>query len=71
MAASGLIALLVTLLIVALIWWAWTQLRPLLPLPEPVGTIVNILVVVILCVMIIYAVAGIFNPGYGFGPWLR
>ncbi len=69
--ASGLIAFLVTLLIVALIWWAWTQLRPLLPLPEPVGTIVNILVVVILSLMVIYAIAGIFNAGYGFGTLLR
>ncbi len=69
--ASGLIALLVTILIVALIWWAWTQLRPLLPLPEPVGTILNILVVVLLCLMVIYAVAGIFNSGYGFGTLLR
>jgi len=69
--ASGLIALLVTILIVALIWWAWTQLRPLLPLPEPVGTILNILVVVLLCLMVIYAVAGIFNPGYGFSTLLR
>ena len=69
--ATGLIAFLVTLLIVALIWWAWTQLRGLLPLPEPIGTILNVLVVVILCVAVIYAVAGIFEPGYGFGRLLR
>lgn len=68
---GGLIAFFVTVAIVALLWWVWTQLRPLLPLPAPLDTIVNVFVVVVLSLAVIYAIAGVFDSSYGFRTFLR
>ncbi len=56
---GALIQLLITLLIVGVIWWAVTQILGLIPLPEPIGRIVNILLIVILALIVIYALAGL------------
>lgn len=67
---SALVGLLITLLIVGVIWWAVTQLLPLLPLPEPIARIVNIILIVILALIVIYALAALLPGGYAPG-WLR
>jgi hypothetical protein len=67
---SALIGLLITLLIVGVIWWAVTQLIALVPLPEPVSRVVNVLLIVILALIVIYALAALLPGGYA-PNWLR
>jgi len=49
------ISLIITLVIVGVIWWAVTSILALIPLPEPIGRIVNILLILVLCLIVIYA----------------
>lgn len=67
---SALVGLLVTLLIVGVIWWAVTQLLAFIPLPEPIGKIVNVLLIVILALVVIYALAALLPAGHA-PVWLR
>lgn len=67
---SALIGLLITLLIVGVIWWAVTQLIALIPLPEPIGRIVNVILIVILALVVIYALAALLPAGTA-PHWLR
>lgn len=67
---GALIQLLITLLIVGVIWWAVTQIIGLIPLPEPVGRIVNVLLIVILAFIVIYALAALLPTAAHF-PSLR
>lgn len=39
-----LISLIVTLIICGVIWWAVTTILGVLPLPEPIKTVINVLV---------------------------
>lgn len=63
MALSGLLGFLVTLLIVALIYWAVTKILSLFPLPSPIGEIINIILVVILAIIVINALLALFGAG--------
>lgn len=63
---AALINLVVVLLIVGLIWWAVERILPLLPLPEPIGTVVRVILIVVLCIVVIYALLGLV-PGSGYG----
>lgn len=67
---GALISLLITLLIVGVIWWAVTQLIAILPLPAPVAQVVNVILIVILALIVIYALAGLLPAGTG-PQWLR
>jgi hypothetical protein len=58
---GSLIQLLFLLLIIGVVWWAITQLLPLIPLPHPLGTIVHVILVVILALILIYFLAAIFG----------
>lgn len=63
---NALIALLVTLLIVGVVWWAVNAVLALIPLPAPIGQIVNIILILILALVVINALLG-FVPGhYGY-----
>lgn len=62
-----LINLLVVLLIVGVIWWAVTSIIALIPLPAPVGQIINIVLILILCLIVINALLGFLPGGGGFG----
>lgn len=66
---GALIQLLITLLIVGVIWWAVTQIIGLIPLPEPVGRIVNVLLIVILAFIVIYALAALLPGAAHFPLW--
>ena len=60
-----LIHLVIILLILGLVWWAVTAIIGVIPLPAPVKTIVNVLLIVILCLVLIYTLAplaGSFGP---------
>jgi hypothetical protein len=50
-----LISIVVYLIIAGLIWWAVTTILGVIPLPEPIKTVVNVLLIVILCLVLIYA----------------
>lgn len=50
-----LISVIVYLLIAGLIWWAVTTIIGVIPLPEPIKTVVNVLAVVVICLIVIYA----------------
>lgn len=52
-----LIGIIFTLIVVGVIWWAITQLLPLIPLPEPIARIINVLLVVILVLIVLYVIA--------------
>ena len=58
---ASLLALVFLLLLVGVAWWAITQLLPLIPMPQPIATVVHVLLVVILALIVIYALASIFN----------
>lgn len=62
----SLISLLVTLLIVGVIWWAVTAILGLIPLPAPIGQIVNIILILILALIVINALAGFIPGHYGY-----
>lgn len=58
---EALIYIVITLIILGVIWWAVTQLLPLIPLPEPFGRIVYVLLVVIMVLVVVYILAGLLG----------
>lgn len=50
-----LISVVIYLVIAGLIWWAVTTILGVLPLPEPIKTVINVIMIVILCLILIYA----------------
>jgi hypothetical protein len=63
---GSLIGLLITLLIVGVIYWAFMQLIGLIPLPAPIVQVVNVILVVIIALVIINALAGLLGAGTAF-----
>lgn len=62
-----LISVIIYLLIAGLIWWAVTRIVGVIPIPEPIKTVINVLMVVVLCLIVIYALLPLI-PG---SPRLR
>ena len=64
-----LIGIIITLIILGVIYWAITQLLPLIPLPEPFNRIIHVLLIVILVFVVLWIVlvllgaAGVRVPG--------
>lgn len=50
-----LISIVIYLIIAGLIWWAITTVLGVLPIPEPIRTVINVIMVVVLCLIVIYA----------------
>ena len=50
-----LISVLIYLIICGLIYWAVTTILAVVPLPEPIRTVVNVILIVILVLIVIYA----------------
>lgn len=50
-----LISIVIYLIIAGLIWWAVTTIIGVVPIPEPIKTVVHVLMVVILVLIVIYA----------------
>lgn len=48
-----LINLIIWLVILGLIWWAVTTVLGVIPLPEPIRTVINVILVVVLCLILI------------------
>ena len=60
---EALITLVIYLVIVGLLWWAATTILAVIPLPEPIKTVVRVLLIVILCLVVIYALLGLVPHG--------
>jgi hypothetical protein len=58
---STLISIIVFLIIAGLIWWAVTTILGVIPLPDPIKAVVNVLLVVVLCLILIYALLPLAN----------
>ena len=68
---GALISLVVYLIIAGLIYWAVTTILGVVPLPEPIRTVINVVMIVILVLIVIYALLsliGVVTPGLGMHP---
>jgi uncharacterized membrane protein YwzB len=61
---GALINLLVLVLICGLVWWAFNAILGIGFIPEPLAQIARVLVIVILCLILIYALLGFVPGGY-------
>jgi hypothetical protein len=59
-----LISVIIYLLIAGLIWWAVTTILGVIPLPEPIKTVINVLMIVVLCLIVIYALLPLIPGGH-------
>jgi len=64
---NTLISIVIYLLIAGLIWWAVTTILGVIPVPEPIKTVINVIMIVILCLIVIYALLPLI-PGVGGHP---
>lgn len=60
-----LISVVIYLIIAGLIWWAVTTILGVIPLPEPIRTVVNVIMIVVLCLIVIYALLPLIPHGVG------
>jgi len=58
---GALISLVVYLIIAGLIYWAVTSIIAVIPLPEPIRTVINVVMIVILVLIVIYALLGLIG----------
>jgi len=56
-ALGGLVALIFTLIILGVIWWAAQQLLPMIPMAEPMATIVRVLITVLGVIVVLWVLA--------------
>jgi hypothetical protein len=56
-----LIAIIVTLIILGVIYWAIQQLLPLIPLPEPFRKIIYVLMILILVLVVIWVILALLG----------
>ena len=59
-----LISVIIYLIIAGLIWWAVTTILGVIPLPEPIKTVINVLMIVVLCLIVIYALLPLIPGGH-------
>lgn len=67
---GALIQIIIYLIIAGLIWWAVSTVIAVIPLAEPIKTVVNVLMVVVLVLIILYALLPLI-PGGHVPPLLR
>ena len=49
-----IIQLIIIMIICGFVYWIWTLIRPLLPLPDPFGRVVDILVLILIVFIILF-----------------
>lgn len=49
-----IIQLIIVMVVCGFVYWIWTLIRPLLPLPDPFGRIVDILVLILVAFIVIF-----------------
>jgi|HubBroStandDraft_4_1064222.scaffolds.fasta_scaffold00019_40 hypothetical protein len=60
-----LLAILFIACVFGLLWWGFSRIWPLIPLPEPIKTILYVLLVVIVGLILLYAAYDIFTGASG------
>lgn len=60
-----LITVIIYLVIAGLIWWAVTTILGVIPIPEPIKTVINVLMIVVLCLIVIYALLPLMHVPVG------
>ncbi len=58
-----LISVIIYLIIAGLIWWAVTTILGVIPVPEPIATVIRVLMIVVLCLIVIYALLPLIPHG--------
>jgi hypothetical protein len=58
---GALIAVIITLIIIGVIFWAIQQLLPLIPLPEPFARIIYVLMTVVLVLIVLWVLLSILS----------
>jgi hypothetical protein len=58
---ATLIQIVLLLIVLGVILWAVQQLLPLVPMPEPFGRIINVLITVIVVIVVVYIIAGLLG----------
>ena len=58
-----LISVVIYLIVAGLIWWAVSTILSVIPLPEPIKTVINVVMIVILCLIVIYALVPLIPHG--------
>jgi len=56
-----LISVILLLIVLGVIIWAVQQLLPMIPLPHPFATIINVLIIVIVVLVVVYIIAGLLG----------
>ena len=56
-----IISIIVTLILVGVVYWAITQLLPLIPLPEPFAKIIHVLLVLLLVIVVIWVILSLLG----------
>lgn len=62
---AALVQLVILLVIVGVVYYAVTVVLGLLPIPEPIKSVINVVMILILCLVVIFALlplAGISVP---------
>jgi len=60
---DALISVVIYLIIAGLIWWAVTTILGVVPLPEPIKTVINVIMIVILVLIVVSALLPLI-PGH-------
>lgn len=69
MTISALLSVAIWLVFAGLIWWAINRIIAVIPMEEPIRTVVHVILVVVLCLIVLNALLGLL-PGVHF-PLLR
>jgi hypothetical protein len=56
-----LVSVILMLIVLGVILWAVQRLLPLIPLPAPFATIINVLIVVICVIVVVYVIASLLG----------
>lgn len=56
-----LVSIILLLIVLGVVIWAIQQLLPLVPMPEPFGRIVNILITVVVVLVVVYIIASLLG----------
>jgi len=66
-----LIGIIIVLIVLGVIYWAITQLLPLIPLPEPFAKIIHVLLVLILVLVVLWVILQILGSVVTLPVWLH
>lgn len=58
-----LITVILYLVVAGLIWWAVSTIINVIPIPEPIRTVINVLMIVVLVLIVIYALLPLIPHG--------